>query len=323
MKKEEIFEMTKHLDEKYILEAAAEPKKNIKLKKRIISFAVAAALTASLSVGAFAAYKALNRESVSTYYDSSAIDKLERSGYVSGQTTENEHFRFTLETAVKDNYNLLAVVSVEPLDSYAEQYIKKDYAAIFTNATYADTGDEVDGFASMAGMKGYEKGKAYSMRLEVPVNTVNGTADLSRPINLKFVRDQSNEAASDVDLFKGLSLDLKDIKQSKNAVFYSPAGEKLDVSEFSIAVDSPQFSVKDVESSDPAPGKEYKFKFDPEGVKMHYKDGTIGELREKLNAIYMYLTKEEKTVTILDLNTLIDPEQIDYIEYLGTTFKRK
>ena len=36
MKREEIFEMAKHLDEKYILEAAPAPRKNIKLKNSLV-----------------------------------------------------------------------------------------------------------------------------------------------------------------------------------------------------------------------------------------------------------------------------------------------
>ena len=79
MNEKEIFEMTKHINDEYILEAAASPRTSIKLKKRIITFAAAAALTASLSIGAFAAYKAFNKESVGTYYDSSAVEKIEPS----------------------------------------------------------------------------------------------------------------------------------------------------------------------------------------------------------------------------------------------------
>ncbi|MBQ2580862.1 MAG: hypothetical protein II574_04450, partial [Ruminococcus sp.] len=80
--------MAKHLDEKYILEAAPAPRKNIKLKKRIVTFGIAAAITASLSIGAYAGYRALNRESVGKHYDSSTMDKMEESGYVYNKETE-------------------------------------------------------------------------------------------------------------------------------------------------------------------------------------------------------------------------------------------
>ncbi len=317
MKKKEIFEMTTHLDEKYILEAASEPKKNIKLKKRIITFAVAAALTATMSIGAFAAYKALNRESVGTFYESSAMDEIERKGYVSNQITENEHFRMTLDTAIKDDYNFLAVVTVKALDSYAEQYLEK-LSEIATDATYSDTGEKLDGFAFLTGVDTYQKGKEYSMRLNVPVNTVNGSVDLSRPIHIEMKRDERNKTAENVDLFKGLNFDLKDIKQSKSVKFSSPSGDVLNVSELEIAIETDKIDVRKDESEISNDTFE-----SINNISIHYKDGTTQSLSEKINIVAMYLTKDDRTVIIIDLRVLIDPDTIDYIEYIGSDFRAK
>ena len=270
-----------------------------------------------MSIGAFAAYKALNRNSVGTFYDSSAMDEIERKGYVANQITENEHFRMTLDTAIKDDYNFLAVVTVKALDSYAEQYLEK-LSEIATDATYSDTGEKLDGFAFLTGVDTYQKGKEYSMRLNVPVNTVNGSVDLSRPIHIEMKRDERNKTAENVDLFKGLHFDLKDIKQSKSVKFSSPSGDVLNVSELEIAIETDKIDVRKDESeiSDDT--------FESiNNISIHYKDGTTQSLSEKINIVAMYLTKDDRTVIIIDLRVLIDPDTIDYIEYIGSDFRAK
>lgn len=304
MNEKEIFEMTKHLDDKYILEAASEPKKNIKFKKRIITFAVAAALTASLSISAFAAYKALNRESVGNYYDSSTMDKIEQKGYVSDVTAKNEHFEMSVDTIVKDEHSLKAVVSVKGLDDAAEKYIAHS-TQMCSELVYSDTGEKVQGFAAMFGWQPYEKGKAYPMRLTIPVNNAMGVVDLSRPIKINFIRDDQNPEAADVDLFNNLSLELKDVKQSKTAKFTSEKGEVCSVSEITIACDVKSF--EDDISGD---------------MKIHYKDGTIETLEEKINEVTFDLVDDTRYVMIIDLKTFIDPEAIDFIECRGESYKR-
>ena len=307
MNEKEIFEMTKHIDDQYILEASPSPRKNIKLKKRIITFGIAAAITASLSVGAFAAYKAFNKESVATYYDSSAVEKIEQKGYVSEEVANNKHFDLNLDSVMKDNNCIMAVVSVKGLDETAENYIAQS-TQMCCNLVYSDNNEKVNGFAAMFGWQPYEKGKAYPMRLCVPVNTVMGVVDLSRPIRLDFIKDENNTVAVDKDFFKDLSLELKDIKQAKSDKFYSADGKMLDVSEFTIVTNGDWDENAELTA---------------DKTIIHYKDGTSEALDQKVNAITNNLTPENKSVTIIDLKTLIDPENIDFMEYLGVKYTRK
>ena len=338
MNEKEIFEMTKHLDDKYVLEASSTQKTKINFKKRFITFGIAAAVAASLSVGAFAAYRAFNKESVGEYYDSSAVEKLENSGYASGQMTQNEHFKFTLETAMKDDYNLLAVVTVKSLDDEAEKFLAND-KSINTKITYADTGASSHGSGQMCCMGKYEKGKDTPMRLSVQVNSYEGNIDLSKNLKLSFEKfyEEGDENNAPKDLFKGLSLDIKDIKQSKNVRFYSPKGDVLNVSEFSIAVES-GITESEKESiyeqagsaaSEQGNGIKKQKKADTkyideiEKTKIVYKDGTTCILKEKLNSISVDFVSDKDKIVILDLRTIIDPDTIDSLEYRGMTYSRK
>lgn len=316
MKKEEIFEMTKHLDEKYIIEAAPASKKNIQLKKKIVAFGLAAAIAATLSLGAFAAYKAFNKESVETYYDSSAIEKLESSGYVSGQVTENEHFKFTLDTAMKDDYNMLAVVTVEALDSAAQQYLSV-HDSINVKTTYADTGERIEGASILEYWDKKKSGSGSAMRLNVPVHSWGGDLDLTRAIKLYFenVRTESEKDAE--ELFEDLSLDISDVKATKNTKFYSKSGKMLNVSEFCIATEDPN-GEKILNG-----GSDLKDSYDSTFPNIRLKDGTAMTIEDKFNAVVMTLTKDNGCVIAYDLNTLIDPDNIESIEYRGETFNRK
>ena len=304
MNEKEILKMMDHISDEYLTEASAAPKRNIKFKKRIIAFAFAAAITASLSIGAVAAYKAFNRESVGTYYDSSAMDKIEQSGYVSDAMGKNEHFELSLDTVMKDDYSIKAVVSVKALDEAAEKYLERS-TQMCSELVYADTGEQVQGFAAMFGWQPYEKGKSYPMRLTVPVKNFAGTADLSRTIKLNFIRDENNPESADVDLFKDLSLELKDVKQAKSAKFTAQGGEVINVSEFTIA--------SDIKSQ----GEDVSDK-----LKIHYKDGTVDNLEQKINEISYDLFGEDTWVMIIDLKTFIDPDVIDFIECDGVNYKR-
>ncbi len=320
MNEKEILKMMDRINDDYLMEASAATKKNIKLKKRILTFAVAAALTASLSIGAFAAYKALNRESVGTYYDSSAMDKIEQSGYVSDVTASNEHFDMSLDTVVKDNYSLKAVVSVKALDEAAEKYLKRA-DAICGELVYSDTGEKVGTFADLLGMDNYEKGKAYPMRLTVSAKNAQAAVDLSRPLKLNFRSAEKDAAPADVELFKNLSLEFKDVKQSKSAKFTSPSGEVINVSEFTVSYDmmsQDEKLAKQYKSGDISLNADDLF----DDLKIHYKDGKIEKLKEKINFISADLFDNEKYVMIIDLKAFIDPDAIDHIECKGVTYKR-
>ena len=324
MKREEIFEMAKHLDEKYILEAAPAPKKNINIKKRIITFGIAAAITASLSVGAYAGYRALNRESVGKHYDSSTMDKMEESGYVYNKETENKHFKLTLETALKDDAGIDAVITIKPISVDANKYITYSpytdgaqiQTVIRTKLTYSDTGEKIEkdpfDFELLATRDNLMENGDFSVNLSISYKTEDLTIDPTRPIRVEFEKDPEVEVDTADDLFEGLSLDLKDIKETKKDKFYTDNSTVMSVSESTILVsgfDEETF-FKERENMD----------LDESVV--YFKDGTS----KKLFDMGSYIRRDNeqgKLEVCVTFESLIDPDTIDYVVYAGHTYKRK
>ena len=324
MNEKEILKMMDHINDEYLTEASETPKTNIKLKKRIISFAAAAAIATTLSVGAFAAYKALNRESVGTYYDSSAMDKIEQSGYVSDVNAKNEHFDISLDTLLKDDYSIKAVVSVKALDEAAQKFLGTTNALV-GEMVYADTGEKIPGYASIFGMNDYEKDKAYPMRLTVSAKNSEAKVDLSRPIKINFVNNQHEPELKDLDLFDDLTLELKDVKQSKSAKFTSPSGAALNVSEFTISYDvitGNEDAADKLKEQDKSADSFVNMDDVSNDLKIYYKDGTVTTLEDKLNNVSFDLVNPSKYVMIIDLKTFVDPDAIDHIECKGVTYTR-
>lgn len=325
MNEKEILKMMDHINDDYLMEASATAKRKINLKKKMLTFGIAAALAASLSVGAVAAYKAFNKESVGTYYDSSAVDKIEDSGYVSGQMTENSHFRFTLESVMKDDYSVLAVVTVKALDSTGEQFLA-EHDGIHVKTAYADTGKDIEGASDLSYTNRYEKGKDTPMRLTVPVHSSDNDLDLSKAIKLTFDKYYEDNPSTFYpgDLFSGLSLELNNIKASDNVKFTASNGDVLNISEFSIAVEqklTPK-QVSDFENGGLDENEMKAFEEKYKNMKIKYKDGTTETFGDKLNSAGIYLAKNDRQIQLFDLSTLIDTDKIDSIEYLGTTYKR-
>ncbi len=332
MKKEEIFEMTKHLDEKYILEAA-EPKKNIKLKKRIITFAVAAAVTTSLSVGAFAAYKAFNKESVGEFYDSSAVSTLEKRGFGVGKKVENGHFRVTLETAVKDDVDLRAVFTLEPLDDEAKEFMNKynGFANPEFKLSYSDTGEEIKEQALVYNsMEDSDKGKdadITNVSLAMSLNYKYLKCDPDRPLTVKIGNVTRNAGYYDEDpikpdakydkLFEGLEFKLEGFEKVKSADFYNEDGVKMYVSELTITV-PPTYAQN---------GKDVVFGGDgrqPDEIDLHFKDGKVkNTYTDRLFYMSTEYGDETEDISVYELRKFIDVDNIDYLVFDGKTYKRK
>lgn len=320
MKKEEIFEMTKHLDEKYILEAAPKTGRNIKMKKKIITFAVAAAITASLSIGSYATYKAINRDSVGKHYDSSTMDKMEQSGYVYNQQTENKNFRFTLETALKDDWGVMSVITVKPLSKDAEKYMKcinnKSFL-IRTNLSYLDTGEKIKSdpysFELFADQDARTINGDYSLRMQMPYKSEDVTIDPTRPLKFEFAKDPDITIDVDDDLFDGLSLETKEFKESKNVKLYTDNDTVMNISEFAILVSgfNDEEFLKEREN------------LDTDESIVYFKDGTSKEIFDINGCFTLYYDENNKMQEFFDLGRIIDPETVDYVVYAGHTYKRK
>lgn len=329
MKKEEIFEMTKHIDDKYVLEAA-EPVKNIKVKKRIITFAIAAVVAATLSAGAFAAYKAFNKKSAGKFYDSSAVDTMEKRGFGVGKSVENKHFRVTLETAVKDDVDLRAVFTVNALDNEAKEYLKKYEMPDFT-VHYSDTdelikNDSASVNSPVEDSPKNENADTSNAILEMNLNYKWSKVDPDRPLTVKlknasYETDTESESVSsdakDNKLFEGLEFKLEGFEKVKSADFYNEDGVKMYVSELTIAV-PPTYMQSGEVIEFGGEGKQ------PNEIDIHFKDGTVkNTYADHLMSRVSQYGDEDSETEVFSMRKFIDVDNIDFIEFDGKTYKRK
>ncbi len=332
MKKEEIFEMTKHIDDKYVLEAA-EPVKNIKVKKRIITFAIAAVVAAALSAGAFAAYKAFNKKSAGKFYDSSAVDTMEKRGFGVGKSVENGHFRVTLETAVKDDVDLRAVFTLETLDNDAKEFMQKynGFANPEFRLSYSDTGEEIKEPVSVYNpTQDTENGAnadITNVSLAMNLNYKWQKCDPERPLTVKLgnvTQDEGyyGEEAIKPDakydkLFEGLEFKLEGFEKVKSADFYNEDGVKMYVSELTIAV-PPTYMQSGEVIEFGGEGKQ------PDEIDIHFKDGTVkNTYADHLMSRVSQYGDEDSETEVFSMRKFIDVDNIDFIEFDGKTYKRK
>lgn len=101
-------------DEKYLLEAELSAR-GIRYRKKLAVGMAAAAAAAVMTVSVGAA-PLLNKESVKYYYNETMASQLEEYGLISGQVTENEHVRMTLEYLTVDENYASGIITVEYLD---------------------------------------------------------------------------------------------------------------------------------------------------------------------------------------------------------------
>lgn len=356
MKREEIFEMAKHLDEKYILEAAPAPRKNIKLKKRIVTFGIAAAITASLSIGAFAAYRAFNRDTVGNHYTSSAMDKMEKEGYAVGTKIENEHFRIIVETAVKDESQIKMICSLDALDAVGKEYLEKyDFGSeliytdnnTFAGKDYVFTNVNYNNDQSVEAKDKHD----YTIMVNIPFKNNSSSADSNlsddsenryyvepdRPMTLRLKNAEHDVSGKDEngssilvyesyekkydDIFKGLEIKIEGIKEIGSSVLYNEDGDKLTISALTISIDNfvPSKNEIDMEKDyDEVYGFELKFK---DGTVKKPGEVTVGRLASSCNEDKK-TGKYIETLTI-DLREFIDYENVESVKINGKTYKRK
>lgn len=356
MKKEEIFEMTKHLDEKYILEAAPKTGRNIKMKKKIITFAVAAAIAASLSIGAVAAYRAFNRDTVGNHYTSSAMDKMEKEGYGVGTKVENEHFRIIVETAVKDESKIKMICSLDALDAVSKEYLEKyDFGSevIYTDdntiagRNYVSTHENYNNDQSVD-----DKDKhGYTVMVDIPFKNSDPSADSNssdeseyryyvepdRPMTLKLKNADHEVSGKDAngssilvyeshekkydDIFKGLEIKIEGIKETSSSVLYNEDGDKLTISDLSISIDNFVPSKTEIDM-----GQDYDEVY---GFELKFKDGTVKKPGEvAVGGLTDSGYQDKKTgefidAVTIDLREFIDSENVESVKINGKTYTRK
>lgn len=319
MNENKIFEMTSHLDDKYILEAAGkqsirQTKHHKRISAKFVAIAAAAAVM-TVTAGAAAVAKLTNKKSVEQYYDSSAAEKIEQEGYAVGKVSKNPHFEAVLESVMRDEYRCIPIITLKPLDDTAVKCMSElRYGPVIE---YKD-GSSVSGMADgepvnntgmiNPGSRGacfYDPQKdGDSQAVKVFVYYKNGKAVIepNKQLVLSF------KALSDdyKGLFDGIRFELPTPEMVSGKMLYSPSGNELYISKIGMAELS-------------------KVPESPELLKykVHFANGTVKTYSELgMQGSNLQLDGKDKGWAI-NFGTLIDADQVESVEIYGETYKSK
>ncbi|MBR6044890.1 MAG: hypothetical protein IKP47_04565 [Ruminococcus sp.] len=233
-------------DEKYLLEAEAQPARRIKHTRRFSAGMIAAAAAIGLmtvTAGAVAINSMFNKEEVNRFYNNSqTAEQIESHGYADGRSVENGHFRVTIQSFVSDDYRGQLVLTTEALDSQGEQYMKDLNGEFSFDLIYTDTGEAALEGADAMGTEEYSAGKpmTHECDLEYQIGK-QYSIDRSRPLAVKVVctlptekTEKVLEKYQDNALFEGLSFDITPSDYFKSKMLYSADGKELYVSEITV-----------------------------------------------------------------------------------------
>ncbi|MBQ3936720.1 MAG: hypothetical protein II722_06645 [Ruminococcus sp.] len=316
-------------DEKYLHEAQGKPvmkqtKHRRKLSAKVVAVAAAAAVM-TVTAGAVAVAKLSNKESVREFYDSSAVSKMESRGMLSGKTSENEHFRFNLQSVIKDDYVCSCIFAVEPLDEKAQDYLEK-VMGFDADAFYADNNEALHRSALTSwGWKEYKKGdKSLNFELDITAHYGKRNVDFSRPIRLEFKQaenDLNNQPYKDEKLLGGIVMEISQAQKLKDVKLYSDDGKELYLSETGFTALVPMPIAKSEEEHKMLFEKgEYDLDF-----KIKFKDGTVKtNWDENMGAGGMGLMLDDTDVGYRwAFRTMIDVDNVESVTFKKREFKRK
>ena len=302
-------------DEKYLREAEGKPMMKQTKHSRRISAKIAAVATAAavmtVTAGAVAVAKLSNKDSVEDFYDSSTVSRIENRGYVNGSVSENEHFRITLETVLKDDYKMLPIITIEPLDKQAEDYLADSGEMPYPMTYYSDTREYVNSNVTCVARDLFKKGDdKFSMKLDIPFISHNNKLDVNRPLTIKLSEGKNfriDGSVNEPSLFSGIEINIDGYNEVKSTRLYSESGKELYLSEFGFVA-----LVKYPENGSFWNGR------------IVYKDGRKVNVDEISNyGAGLGLGKKQDTGISLDFKTFIDIDSVEAIEIMGETFKRK
>ena len=302
-------------DEKYLHEAEGKPvmkqtKHRRKLSAKVIAIASAAAVM-TVTAGAVTVAKLSNKESVGEFYDSSAVSEMDNRGYGNGTVSTNSHFSITLETVLRDDYKLIPVVTIKPLDDQAEDYLAQSGELPYAMTYYSDTNEPGNWNVACYARDLYKKGDGrLSMKMNIPFNSLNNSIDKSRPLSVRFSEGKYldiNGKTNEDSLFNGIELKLDDYKDVKGVKLYSEKGTELYLSEvgFVALIENPDdgsFWNGELVYKDGKKDKVDDISFDGEGL-------GLGE--------------KENIGLSMNFKTLIDVDNVESVKLMGETYTRK
>ncbi len=323
-------------DEKYLHEAQGKPvmkqtKHRRKLSAKVVAIAAAAAVM-TVTAGAVAVTKLSNKKSVEYYYNEKMASDIEQKGYAVGQVTQNEHIKMTLETLMVDDYSAKGIVTVEFLDDTGIQAFNEvpQTYALDENGKYLEgTGD----IGSAIGIDYSDKNgdynrHAYTLGVTFGIDPYQGRSDrVSVPDKIKVVftkhlADGEYHFVTEDDIEKdeldGLCFEISTEPNVKTLHLQSQSGHKavLTPSDFSI-----QYSAKNV------PADEHdKTEHIPQGLVLHYKDGTTKTLKSGYNPKQNDYSPVGGRVGDeydykFSLHSLVDTTKVEYIETAGEIYR--
>ncbi|WP_028505179.1 hypothetical protein [Ruminococcus sp. FC2018] len=316
-------------DEKYLHEAQGEgqikqTKHRRKISAKFVAVAAAAAVM-TVTAGAVAVAKLSNKEGVREFYDSSAVSKMESRGMLSGKTSENEHFRFNMQSVIKDDYVCSCIFAVEPLDEKAQDYLEK-VMGFDADAFYADNNEALYMSALTSwGWKEYKKGdKSLNFELDITAHYGKRNVDFSRPIRLEFKQaenDLNNKPYKDEKLLDGIVLDIPQAQKLKDVKLYSDDGKELYLSETGfVALVSMPIAKSEAEHKMLVEKGEYDLDF-----KIKFKDGTVKtNWDENMEAGGLGLMLDDTDVGFRQaFRTMVDVDKVESVTFKNREFKRK
>lgn len=314
---DKMFDIIGLADEKYLREAQEQPARKIthrRLSAKFVAVAAAAAIM-TVSAGAYAVAKLSHKESVGKYYDSSAVSKIEDSGYAVGKVSRNAHFEVTLESVMGDDYRCQPIVTLKPLDNEAIKCMSefsyepkiaytdggeienKNDDKIFNNVGLINPGSHGKSFYDPA-----IDGESQPVMVFIYYQQGKTVIDRNRPLTMTF-RSLDKEYES---IFDGISFDLPKKQSVPSTTFYSPSGNELYISQFGmVGFAKVPTDVEDLN---------YKVNFTDGSSKDNLQLGTKGT---NLN-----LNGTEKGWSF-EFITLVDIDDIVSVELYGEVYTRK
>ena len=315
-------------DEKYLHEAEGKPmmkqtKHRRKISAKVAAIAAAAAVM-TVTAGAVAVAKLSNKDSVGEFYDSSAVSKMESRGMLSDKVFENEHFRFNLQSVIKDDYVCSCIIAVEPLDEKAQAYLGRN--GFDADVIYADTGEMLPpNVLSSWGWNEYKKGdKAVNIEFDITYRYGNSKVNSSRPLKLKFKTFESDLNGKDekeTHLLDGIAFDVPEAEKLNDVKLYSDDGKELYLSEVGFTALVP--------ITYPKTAEEHKKLFENGaydfGFEIKFKDGTVKkDSGDGINAGGYGMLLDNTDVGFRQaFRTMIDVDNVESVTFKNIVFKRK
>ena len=322
-------------DEAYLREAESQPARQITHRRRFSAGLVAAAAAAAVmtvTAGAVTVAKLIHKESVDYYYNEEMASEMELRGYASGQVTENEHVRMTLENLLVDENYAYGVVTVEYKDETGRQLFREKFVPhsymLDTDGNYIEYGN--DNFISLLGIvkiadRNSDASKeAYMLQLSfnndplshksrnIPaeVRVVFGDGEQYDPANVHTQQDIPQQG------FEGLEFRVNTAPNVRTVSLEADNGYKAVVSEFMFDM---HFDLKYAEDGQPV---------FPDSITLNMKDGTSRtllseELAKGTGFSLESVVMSEPAEIRGRFESLINVDELESIDFEGQHFRVK